>query len=114
MLGMTKNRLSNRDPFIASAGIGHGLDYFHVTQAIFKGRIWPIATTCFDGIQEVIFHVPIAGEFFRNFHFLQRAIPRLPPRALDAILHALGRELLTRRAFAWYLALAHPDFASIR
>jgi flavin-dependent dehydrogenase len=46
--------------------------------------------------------------------FLQRAIPRLPPRALNAILHGLGRERLTRRAFSWYLALAHPDFASKR
>ena len=43
---------------------------------------------------------------------LQRTIPRLPPRLLDAILHTLGREALTRRAFNWYLALAHPDHPS--
>jgi len=43
---------------------------------------------------------------------LQRTIPRLPPRALNAVLHVMGREVLTRRAFDWYLALAHPDHAS--
>jgi flavin-dependent dehydrogenase len=49
---------------------------------------------------------------FASALFLQRAIPRLPPRLLDAILHIMGRELPTRRAFSWYLALAHPDFVS--
>ncbi|HET6547216.1 MAG TPA: NAD(P)/FAD-dependent oxidoreductase, partial [Solirubrobacter sp.] len=39
---------------------------------------------------------------------LQRAIPRLPPRALTALLGIMGREKLCRRAFAWYLAIAPP------
>jgi menaquinone-9 beta-reductase len=43
---------------------------------------------------------------------LQRTIPRLPPRALSALLGVLGRERPCRRAFSWYLAQAHPDFAS--
>jgi flavin-dependent dehydrogenase len=45
---------------------------------------------------------------------LQRAIPRLPPRALTTLLHVMGRERPCRRAFNWYLALAHPGYASNR
>jgi flavin-dependent dehydrogenase len=44
---------------------------------------------------------------------LQRAIPRLPPRALTALLAVMGRERPCRRAFAWYLAQAHPAFATL-
>ena len=43
---------------------------------------------------------------------LQRAIPRLPPRALTALLAVIGRERPCRRAFSWYLEQAHPRFAS--
>jgi menaquinone-9 beta-reductase len=43
---------------------------------------------------------------------LQRAIPRLPPRALTAVLSVMGRERLCRRAFDWYLEQAHPRYAS--
>jgi flavin-dependent dehydrogenase len=39
---------------------------------------------------------------------LQRLIPRLPPRALTALLHVMGRERPCRRAFNWYLAIAPP------
>jgi flavin-dependent dehydrogenase len=39
---------------------------------------------------------------------LQRAIPRIPPRALTALLSVVGRERLCRRAFTWYLEQAHP------
>jgi flavin-dependent dehydrogenase len=39
---------------------------------------------------------------------LQRIIPRLPPRALQALLHVLGRERPCRRAFTWYLDVARP------
>jgi flavin-dependent dehydrogenase len=42
---------------------------------------------------------------------LQRAIPRLPPRALTALLAFMGRERVCRRAFEWYLEQAHPRFA---
>jgi flavin-dependent dehydrogenase len=42
---------------------------------------------------------------------LQKAIPRLPPRALTSLLHLMGRERTCRRAFNWYLSLAHPDHA---
>jgi len=42
---------------------------------------------------------------------LQRAVPRLPPRALTAVLAVMGRERPCRRAFAWYLDQAHPRFA---
>ena len=45
---------------------------------------------------------------------LQRALPRLPPRALNALLKLMGRERSCRRAFDWYLSLAHPDHASNR
>jgi flavin-dependent dehydrogenase len=45
---------------------------------------------------------------------LQRAIPRLPPRALTSLLALMGRERACRRAFDWYLSLAHPDHASNR
>jgi len=39
---------------------------------------------------------------------LQRAIPRLPPRALTALLGIMGRERPCRRAFDWYLRVAPP------
>jgi hypothetical protein len=39
---------------------------------------------------------------------LQRLIPRLPPRALTALLSVMGREKPCRRAFSWYLAIAPP------
>ena len=39
---------------------------------------------------------------------LQRAIPRLPPRALTALLAVMGRERPCRRAFDWYLRVAPP------
>jgi len=39
---------------------------------------------------------------------LQRAIPRIPPRALTALLGVVSRERLCRRAFSWYLEQAHP------
>ncbi len=42
---------------------------------------------------------------------LQRAIPRLPPRALTALLAVMGRERPCRRAFDWYLSVAPPAFA---
>ncbi len=43
---------------------------------------------------------------------LQRAIPRIPPRALTALLAVVGRERPCRRAFAWYLEQAHPRAAA--
>jgi flavin-dependent dehydrogenase len=39
---------------------------------------------------------------------LQRAVPRIPPRALTALLNVMGRERPCRRAFTWYLEQAHP------
>ncbi len=42
---------------------------------------------------------------------LQRAIPRLPPRVLTALLSVMGRERPCRRAFDWYLRVASPTFA---
>src|SRR3954454_15414322 len=42
---------------------------------------------------------------------LQRAIPRLPPRALTALLGVMSRERPSRRAFTWYLEQAHPRLA---
>ena len=42
---------------------------------------------------------------------LQRIIPRLPPRALTALLSVMGRERPCRRAFGWYLGVAHPAMA---
>ena len=42
---------------------------------------------------------------------LQRAIPRIPPRALTALLSVMSRERPCRRAFTWYLEQAHPRLA---
>src|SRR3954452_11142331 len=39
---------------------------------------------------------------------LQRVVPRLPPRALTALLKVMGRERPCRRAFTWYLDQARP------
>ena len=39
---------------------------------------------------------------------LQRAIPRLPPKLLTALLKLMGRERPCRRAFDWYLRIAPP------
>jgi menaquinone-9 beta-reductase len=49
---------------------------------------------------------------FRLAKRLQRLIPALPPRALTAVLAAVGRERPCRRAFTWYLDQAHPRFAA--
>jgi flavin-dependent dehydrogenase len=43
---------------------------------------------------------------------LQRTIPRLPPRALTALLAFMGRERVCRRAFTWYLNQASPAAAA--
>ena len=40
------------------------------------------------------------------------SIPRLPPRALTALLAFMGRERVCRRAFTWYLDQAHPVAAA--
>jgi flavin-dependent dehydrogenase len=43
---------------------------------------------------------------------LQRLVPALPPRALTALLRALGSsQRLIDRSFGWYLDQAHPAFA---
>ena len=42
---------------------------------------------------------------------LQRIVPRLPPRALTALLSVIGRERPCRRAFDCYLGVAHPAMA---
>jgi digeranylgeranylglycerophospholipid reductase len=42
---------------------------------------------------------------------LQRMIPRLPPKALTALLKVMGRERPCRRAFEWYLRVAPPAYA---
>jgi flavin-dependent dehydrogenase len=49
-------------------------------------------------------HAPAFARALR----LQRAIPRIPPRALTALLNVMGRERPCRRAFTWYLEQAHP------
>jgi menaquinone-9 beta-reductase len=43
---------------------------------------------------------------------LQRTLPRVPPRALTALLSVAGRERPCRRASGWYLDQAHPSFAT--
>jgi flavin-dependent dehydrogenase len=48
---------------------------------------------------------------FRLALGLQRLVPRLPPRALTALLRALGSQRVVDRAFGWYLDQAHPRFA---
>ena len=49
---------------------------------------------------------------FELAYALQWAVPRLPPRALAALLSVVGRERPSRRAFAWYLRQADPAFAA--
>ena len=49
---------------------------------------------------------------FEYAYRLQWLIPRLPPRALQALLAVMGRERPCRRAFSWYLDQAHPSFAA--
>jgi menaquinone-9 beta-reductase len=48
------------------------------------------------------------GRAFAYALALQRIVPRLPPRALQALLAVMGRERPCRRAFTWYLNQAHP------
>jgi flavin-dependent dehydrogenase len=43
---------------------------------------------------------------------LQHVVPRMPPRALTALLAVMGRERPCRRAFSWYLDRAHPGYAA--
>ena len=49
--------------------------------------------------------------FFARALALQRAIPRIPPRALTALLSLAGRERLCTAAFGWYLDQIHPRYA---
>lgn len=35
----------DRDPLVAGAGIGYGLDYAHITQAIFERRVRSLSAT---------------------------------------------------------------------
>jgi flavin-dependent dehydrogenase len=51
---------------------------------------------------------------FELAYALQWAVPRLPPRALQAGLRVAGRERLCRRGFSWYLRQADPAFAKAR
>ena len=37
-------RSRDPDPLIARAGVGYGLDYAHVTEAIFEGWVWSLST----------------------------------------------------------------------
>ena len=48
---------------------------------------------------------------FRWMLRVQRLIPRIPPRALGASLHAIDRRRFIHWAFNRYLDIAHPDFA---
>jgi flavin-dependent dehydrogenase len=49
--------------------------------------------------------------FFARAFALQRAIPRIPPRALTALLSLAGRERVCTAAFGWYLDQVHPGYA---
>ena len=51
---------------------------------------------------------------FRLALRLQRLIPALPPRLLTAALKVVAARPLSDRAFTWYLAQAHPAFATAR
>jgi menaquinone-9 beta-reductase len=56
-------------------------------------------------------YAAFSAEHRRPFAYalaLQRIIPRLPPRALQALLGVMGRERPCRRAFTWYLNVARP------
>ena len=44
--------------------------------------------------------------------FLQRAIPRLPPRLLTLVFRVMGSQRLIDRSFGWYMDKAHPSFAT--
>jgi flavin-dependent dehydrogenase len=57
------------------------------------------------------FHDGHAGAFRRALA-LQRLIPALPPRALNAAPAGLSQKALVDRAFGWYLDQAHPSFAA--
>jgi len=50
---------------------------------------------------------------FELAYGLQWLVPRMPPRALTALLSAIGRERPCRRAFSWYLRQADPAFAGL-
>src|SRR5438477_3086186 len=64
----------DRDPLVTGTGIGDCLHYSHVTQPIFKSRIWSLVIACFYGIEEIILDRPFPGEFLWHFHFMQGAI----------------------------------------
>src|SRR5437667_12806968 len=68
------NLRRDRDPLVTSTGISDCLHYSHVTQPIFKSRIWSLVIACFHGIEEMILNRPFPGEFLRHFHFMQGAI----------------------------------------
>ena len=51
------------------------------------------------------------GRTYRLLLLGQRALPRVPPRALTLVFRVLSRPRLVDRAFTWYLEQAHPRLA---
>ncbi|MDX6642357.1 MAG: hypothetical protein QOD76_319 [Solirubrobacteraceae bacterium] len=45
--------------------------------------------------------------------WVQRLVPRIPPRALPALLRAIGRPRVMRWAFEHYLRIAPPELATV-
>ena len=72
-------------------------------RAVLAGRR-PASRRCATTARSRARHAPA----FAYALALQRAIPRLPPRALTALLRVMGRERPCRRAFDWYLRIAPP------
>src|SRR5438874_7827209 len=62
------------DPLVAAAGIRHGLDDAHVTDADFEIRLGLDAALRFYRGDEIVLNVPAAFELRRYFHWVQGAI----------------------------------------
>src|SRR4030095_9859492 len=70
----------------------YGLDYAHVTEAIFEGWVWSLSTARFHGVEEIVLDRPFLCEFLRHFDFLQGVV------ADSARLDDIGSEIVNKRS----------------
>src|SRR4029450_13560753 len=84
----------NRDPLVACARIGDGMDDPHVANALLEIRARPNPAFRFYGGEENFFHAAFAFQLCREIDNVQGAIAEL------AHLHNIGTEIVRKRAGA--------------
>ena len=84
----------NRDPLVARARIGDGLDDPHVANALLEIRARPNPALRFHRGEKIFFHAPFAFQFRCKIDSVEGAIAEL------ARLHDIGTKIVSERAGA--------------